>query len=440
MRRIYNWLSSRRLNVILTASAAAYSVLLVIWATMSPPNIVYGIGSSLPFKIVLALYIINNLLCLLQQAKVSIAACRVVVPSMDDVIGRSHFRSSTAFRPSDRALISARQVLVRRGFRVSAEAGSGRFSVVRGRLTPIATILFHAALFLLPLGIIVGSMINVKAQMVLAEGESFRGTAAEYTLVTPKDRVDQLPPIDFRVEKVRPRFWSKTLLFTDLYADIVTPADNPTASHTVRLNVPWKPAIDTYVSLVGLGYAPRYSLEVAGEGVVEDGFVKLTTFPPGARDSFTTSAGNYTIDMAVLPDARKAGGKLVNKTLDLRRPAYDVEVTAGERKVFKGTVLTSEKIELTPSLTLSFPEIRYWGQFRVVRAGGVPFIWLGFWLATIAVIWRAFWYQKRLDILVDDEGRIIAAGKADYYKILNEQRFLDLLELAFDTPFERRVP
>lgn len=425
--------------MILTASAAAYSLLLVIWATMTPLDIVYRIGTSLPFKLVLILYIINNLLCLIQQAKASISACRLEIAPAGEISRRRGFQSVSGVREGRSLLTAAAQRLRRRGWSVLVNAETGCLAAVRGRFTPLATIVFHAALFLLPIGIFFGSILFVQAQLAVAEGESFTGERRAYAQVMPADRKSQLPPVSFRVEEIRPRFWRGKLLFTDLYANIAYPAERPKSRQAVRLNVPWRPALGTYMTLVGIGYAPLYRLEASGKGVVEEGFAKLNTFPPGIRDNFRTSAGDFKVDMAVFPDHRIVGGKLENRTLNLRRPAYHVRVAGpGEAELFQGGAKPDDRIELAPGLFLSFPELRYWGQFRIIWAPGVLFIWAAFWLGAITVAWRAFRYQKRLDVTIDAAGRIVAAGKAEYYKIFNDQWFLELLERLFDMPFERR--
>lgn len=432
---VYNLLSSRRLNIFLAAAAAAYSFLLVIWAAMSPLATVYKIGTNLPFKAVLVLFAVNNVFCMLKQFKISLAAAAVDESLIERARTNPHFVSVGPVDDVEAKLSRLKRALSRRGYRVSFGPGKSLIAV-RGRLAPLGTLVFHAALLFLVVGIIVGAGEAVQARLAVAEGERFVGAPSSYAAVDPPGRRSSIPKLSFKLKKVKPRFWKKQLLFTDLYADISFPAGKPVGRRRVRLNVPWKPRFGVYVSLTGLGYAPRYRLTDPGGRVLEENFVKLTTFPPGSIDKFT-AAGRYHVELIVYPDASRRGDKIFSRSLNLREPLYDVRVTTSEGRLFQGLVGPGETIVLEPGVRLEFPEIRYWGEFRVVRNPGLPFLWLGFLLLTVAAAWRLLWYQKQAAIVACDDGRATAAVKFDYHRVANELKFKEIAERALGVEMTR---
>lgn len=413
-----NLLASKQLNIFLAVAVSTYCLLLTGWSLASPNQAVINIGNSLPFKLVLALFVLNNYFCLLKHLPVSLSACAIDKPPDEKAIKKRHYLSSKPASSETLTRLKAR--LARSGYRIHEDQTPERFTAVRGRYSPLATIVFHAALFTLVIGIILGALFKSEGRAILVEGQSFFGQRRDYVQFTPKSGFNRLAPeFSFKVKKIKPTFWRNELLFTDLYGDISYPAKKPAATKRVRLNVAWKPTIATYVNLVNMGYAPLYELRARGR-LLESGFVKLVTFPPGARDSFRTTLGDLLINVRIWPDHVLGDGRIGTKSPNLRNPAYAVSVAGpGGRKLFKGLMLPGQKVAVDGQ-TLAFPEIRYWGEFRVIRNPGLPIIWLGFWVGSLAVVWRLFFYQRQITFALREDGRLIMTWKFDYEPIANE--------------------
>jgi hypothetical protein len=190
------------------------------------------------------------------------------------------------------------------------------------------------------------------------------------------------PPPNFAVESISPEFWGDALLFTRLEASLVF-ADG--SRKVTRINRPLWKGWWTFLRLSGFGYAPRYELADRTGSVIESSFVKMSVFPPGQRDFFSPEGFPHRIEVAVLPDAVEEGGELVNRSFSLNSPAVRVLLSRGKLVIGEAVLRPGESMEFE-GLRLSFPEIRYWGEFAIVRDPGAPVLFLGFAMALVGLL------------------------------------------------------
>ena len=363
--------------------------------------------------------------------------------------GRHSISKEPLISVSDQSGLDAKEVMLkiasflrRSGYRVGIGEiqGSGEtLFASRGRYASLATLVFHISLFAVAGGILLGALYSTRGSIVMAEGERFTGKQSEYTIFYPKDRYNKrVSAFSFKVDDVQPRFWGRRLLFTDLYADLSYPRAGADKTVRVRLNSPWLVKAGTYVSIINIGYAPRYEIRDSRNQVIEDGFVKLVTFPPGTTDSFKTSLGDLKVVMKVYPDHRVDEKVLTTASMNLKDPAYDVVVSSGKKKVFSGHLLPGESGPLGQGFSLSFPDIRYWGEFRVINNPGLPWLWAGFLIASIVVAWRLFFYRRGISIVIGEKGRLLVKSKFDYFQDLNEVLLSLKLEKLLGIELERK--
>ncbi|KKK56276.1 hypothetical protein LCGC14_3066160, partial [marine sediment metagenome] len=218
---VYDFLASKILNIFLSLATAVYGILLVVWAATSPPDVVYRIGTSLPFKLVLVFFLVNNLLCLIRQFPLSLKACqREEVASMEKIEkGRHSISKEPLISVSDQSGLDAKEVMLkiasflrRSGYRVGIGEiqGSGEtLFASRGRYASLATLVFHISLFAVAGGILLGALYSTRGSIVMAEGERFTGKQSEYTIFYPKDRYNKrVSAFSFKVDDV-PAIWYK---------------------------------------------------------------------------------------------------------------------------------------------------------------------------------------------------------------------------------------
>jgi hypothetical protein len=78
-------------------------------------------------------------------------------------------------------------------------------------------------------------------------------------------------------------------------------------------------------------------------------------------------------------------GNAVTRSLNLVNPAVEVRVLRGRLDLGGGLLRQGEGFEFE-GLTLRFPEIRYWGEFSIVRDPGAPVLFLGYLLALAGLL------------------------------------------------------
>ena len=370
-------LASWRLSIVLMVLTAFYSLFLAIWAMSSPPEVVRNIASLLVFWLVYLLLLVNTAVCFWRR-----------IPALRKQLGTELTQS--ARRPDWSAKADAetgsdgiRGKLRRAGYRPRT-LESGEIVGVRRRWAALGPFLFHGAFFLVAAGFLLTIGSRSEATLRVAVGEEF-SSADEQLVFSSSPRLVAWPtsPIPgFIVDEIRPEFWRDQLLFTVLEADLEF-ADGKKS--TTRINRPLWVGPGTFLRLSGFGYTPRYELSDADGRVVDSAFVKLNVFPPGQRDSISFDAYPHRVFIEVLPDFAVQGGWAVTRTLNLVEPAALVEVYRGKLRLGEAVLRASDGYRFE-GLTLRFPEIRYWGEFSLVRDPGAPVLFTGYLVGLIGLL------------------------------------------------------
>ena len=315
-------LGSWRLSVALMVSAAVWYVLLAFFSAFSPPHVIQSIAVLGMFWALWALIFLSTAVCL--------------------------WRRAGALR---RDLVELR------------------------RWSSLGSYVFHLALFLVAAGFLATIESRQETKIRIAEGEDYGG-GEEQTIesAAPRPLALRAPDIRFRLERIDAKLWGDQLLFTDLAASLVLP-DGGRA--TTRINRPLVLGPATFLRLTGLGYAPRYEILDARGMVIESAFVKMRVFPPGQRDFVLMTRLPFRIYLEVYPDATIEEGQVRTRSLNLANPVFVAKVYRGKLLVASGQLRRGEEL-LVEGLRLRFPEIRYWGDFSIMRDVGAPLIFAGF--------------------------------------------------------------
>ncbi len=271
-------------------------------------------------------------------------------------------------------LPAARILLRRLGYRVLQEDGGGAWGI-RQRWAALGTYLFHGAFFLLAVGFSLTLLGRQETRIRVAEGESY---AALEEQIVSRTAPGLLPSTTshphFELEAIQPVFWRDELLFTDLRADLVREGGR---QQSTWINSPLWLGGTTFLRLAGFGYTPRYELVDRDGLVLDTAFVKLNVFPPGQRDHFSPDEFPHRIYVEILPDLERTPEGPVTASLNLNRPGYRIQVYRG-RVDLGGGLLEAGETFAFEGMSLRFPEVRYWGEFSIVRDPGVPLVMSGF--------------------------------------------------------------
>jgi hypothetical protein len=370
------FLGSWKLSIILMVIAAFYYGLLVVWAALSPPDVVQRIGSLVPFWAVYGLLLVNTGLCLWRR----LPALRRDLRAEPAEIKTPHTgQMETASETDDQG---AEKMLRDLGFSHISEFEGGVWGL-RRRWASLGTYLFHCSFFLLIAAVALTMLIRDEDRIWVAVGEEYLGRPDQILAQSQPGAIRiQQPPLHFAVESITPEFWGDVLLFTRLEAGLVFPDGHRAVT---RINRPLWRGWWTFLRLSGFGYAPRYELANRDGAVLDSAFVKMKVFPPGQRDFFSPNGFPHRAEVEILPNAVPDGDGLVNRGFDLQSPAVDVVISRG-KLVLGGAVLRPGENFEFEGLRLSFPELQYWGEFAVVRDPGAPVLFVAFFIAMAGLV------------------------------------------------------
>jgi hypothetical protein len=371
-------LGSWRLSIVLMVLAALYYALLAIWASSSPPHVVQNIASLAPFSLLYALLLVNTVVCLwsrLDVLKHQLSAR----PSLD------HTPPDWEHRTGPTAGAEAGTRAMRRlGYRPRPTADGGWWGV-RRRWSALGTYLFHGAFLLIAAGFLLSLLTRHEAKVWVAVGEEFSGRPEQFLSQSPPRMASAgLPSGSFRATRITAEFWRDQLLFTQLGAELAMPGRREV---TTRINDPIWWDWSSFLRLSGFGYAPRYEIVDRDGAVLDSAFVKLNVFPPGQRDFFKTGHYPHRFYVEILPDYAEVDGEPITRSLNLVRPAVQLRVLRGKVDLGSATLLAGRGFTFE-GLTLRFPEVRYWGEFSIVRDPGMPVLFGGYLIGLVGLVLR----------------------------------------------------
>lgn len=415
-KRLWDFLGSRDLSVFIFVMGCTYALILVIFAAFIPTPWVNRIATLLPFKILYLLFLINLIICEIKWIPVILRRCKAPnVPETKEELER--YRHKLEIKDLRRKTEDFIKYLRRKGYRLQTQDLSNQSSVsglqssvllyaYKGRFSPFGNVMFHGGFLFLLLGIFVGIFGSSSASVMLMEGEGMEN-----------------PPM--RVEKVTPTYWGERLLFTDLKADVTYPYNGELRSRVVRLSQPLR-LEGARVTIGGVGFSPMYLLRDKDGMELDRGYVRMNIFPPGTLDHFKIPGYPHQIFVSFYPDYEMKDGRLTSRSMNPVNPAYFIRVFRNRVPSYSGILKPGEEAYFE-GLRLSFPEFKYWGQFKIVRNPGFIYIWIAFMLFITGLVWRLLLYRREFAVVQEGEA-LFLYGNSDYYHRLFEDRLRMLAE------------
>lgn len=394
-----------------TALMLAWALLLVVWVVPFhfyglPAERIRAIVADEPFFIaVYAALLLSTVVCIgLRTA--SVVRRALFAPSPES---RPRMGSSVTGLAGPWDAGRAEAALGAAGYR-QVVLGEGWAWGVRRRWGPLGTLLFHGSFILVAASVLLAYYVPAfSGSAVVAEGETFSGTAAEYADIEGSaEGTPAVPAVAFKVDEMRPRFHDDVLLFTQLDAR-VTANGRP---RLVRVGTPWFPSATTMVRLEDFGYALEIE-EAFDPKNVQRSSIKLKAFPSGLVDSFQyddnspNSNDKYVVTVAVYGDYKDRGGKPGVASYNLKKPYVDVTIdrllSNGERRrLVDGRVAATPVSFALPSGPFTIAGVSEWGRFRVTRDPSMPLMLAALLLAVAGLVLRLA--LPRTEALLSDTG------------------------------------
>jgi cytochrome c biogenesis protein len=376
---------------------------------------VYG---SWWFTLSYVLLLVSLASCLVPRTRGLIRNLRQRPQPARDLEGLRHFAAATVPGPPEDALERARRVFRRRWYRVSRANGDDQgLAAEKGLAREVGSLLFHAAFFLLLVGVIYGKGFGFTGQVTVVEGAVFTEAHANYDVPPAEGRFyseDMHRGFQVRVRSFDVRY-RKTGLPRDFVSRVeVLDGGRTQRTAEIRVNRPFEhDGVKLYQS--GYGWAPIIEVRQDGRLLTGGPTVFVTD---GSQDQRRAWRGvvklpslrpQVGLEFRLLPDPQAF--VLGAPMLEARNPFLgftafrgDLRLTAAQN-VFtldkrglqeweEGGIGIGQRAELPDGLEISFPELRQYTQFRVARDPGTGVV-LGAALLVLAGLIPALYSSRR---------------------------------------------
>lgn len=396
-KKIWDLLGSRELSIFIFITIVTYSLISYIFSLLVPQAWFETFQTLLPMATLYIAFFINLLICEIKWLPVVIRRCsRPAPPTLDDL---KRFNGPVELEDLHCAS-SLKRTIGRRFYKVDEydEGGNKIVHAFRGSIAPLGNIVFHLSFFFLLAGIILGLFYRFEGKAFVIEGNSFDGKRESYETLDLSTK-GSLPDINFKLDSVRPEFWGNLLLFTDLKADMtLKDGSKGSAWLSEQLSIG-----GAGISINGLGYAFRYRLKDKDGHELASGLSRANVYMPGSEDRLTIPGYPHKFIVGYYPDARVKDGKVSNVSMNRKNPLIGLRVYRGRLPVFTGLLKEGEEVEFD-SLKISFPEVKYWGDFTILKNPGFKFIWMSFTMMLAGLIWRFVFFRREVVIVDGDAG------------------------------------
>ncbi len=303
--------------------------------------------------------------------------------------------------------------------------------VRKGGLGRWGSVLFHFSFLILLIGALASVWTRSEGSFILTEGQSFRGTPAEFVSRQPA----ALPWYgvgDFEIvlqqfvpQEGQPPTYASKLIFSQ------------EGKEAERLDVRTFQA-GSYAGRTFYqkehGFSPRFLVKTAAGQDLFDGFVALaSSFSDDEvryENVFSIVEGSLKIEGQLFPDAVQKAGQWRSLSPKPNRPVFLARIEQRGVPVFEGPIPLGEALELE-GLQISFTELRYWSGLQMVTDLGVPILYAGFFLGCLGLVLRTlissetFWLKA---VPSAETTSLVLYGAAERDQALFAEKFQVLVD------------
>lgn len=433
LNRIWEFVKSRRLSLYLLP----IFVLALIVGALLPQGSTYVFSSWWFTALTFALFL-NTLFCTFSRTR---AAWKITFRPAPKVSPRfiqdlKNHDEITYEGSLGEAIQLINSVLSSRRYRRTQGSTQEGISVLaeKGRFGIWGSVIFHMSFTVILVGIIISATTNLRGSIGLIEGETFTEQHQNYRTIKEAPLFGQNHQgFQVRLDKIyltldkdgQPTDWSSDLVVLDGGEEV--------KRHHVVANSPLTYKGFVFYQTPRYSFSPLFILRDSDGNVLYNAYVSLSLVEkrrPEFKDSFSIPGTPLKVKVQFYPDAVLVGKQLETKSFIPKKPALDLEVKAGKERVFKGPVWLNQSAEFL-GLRLTFTGFRYWADFLVVRDLGIPIVFAGFWVALFGIVWRFWFTNKNIWVLLtEDAGKIVLniGGKAERHKVLFSREFTAIVE------------
>jgi hypothetical protein len=222
-------------------------------------------------------------------------------------------------------------------------------------------------------GILLSSLTRFEGTMVLAEGQAFGRNGVGYLDGSVRAaRFADAPSIEIDMLGVAPVLRTDGMSARDVKAQIGYTDRVSGARKTMTVHRAIPAYVDgMFLQVREFGYSPRYRIWEPGGTMIDEAYVLLKVFPPGAEDSFSLPTSPYTFSVRYDPAGALAGEGAPAAGGGNPGPVYILRITR-----IMDLVLPSQPLALGAQAffeqgSIAFVDTAVWAELTVVKDRGL---------------------------------------------------------------------
>lgn len=386
-----------------------------------PFNTIRGIAMEWPFRVVFLGLALSSALFFLRTAS-SLFSRKAPIDSLAAPVAPLTLALTLPPEKAQALEAGLRQKLRRRGYRIRVHE-NGFYAVVGGK-SLWGALIFHLLFLALASAWWVDSSDTFYGEVVLTEGQSFRGSKDEY------ERLQQgrgpLPELSFKLENIQAEFWDGNFLFTALDAQIAWPANTLRNVQTLTINDPL--FVDGYtVALRGFGFAPEFMVHDAEGRTVFRSFANLSILPSGLWDTLRLGELPYECAVQIFPDhAFTKEGTPFTRTHKMNNPLFHIRIrdlrSKDVKEVFADFVKPGETIAFD-NYEMHISGLRSFGHFRLQSSRSFFIVCAAFTLALAGLAFRFGRNTRALSLTRSASGAVTLGTDSRWFPLSHSREW-----------------
>ncbi|HWI54454.1 MAG TPA: cytochrome c biogenesis protein ResB [Desulfobacteria bacterium] len=421
--RSVRFLTSRKLAVYILAAVA-----LIAAATQIPFFLEKGIDkivlSSWWFNGLLLLQVLNTLVCTLFRME-KIERKPGGIPAELVKYHPNYCRVET--QNANNLLYFVKDHLSRKRYKIY-DLHHERFLAYKGNSYYWGSILFHISFLIIVIGLILNNFFGfhgnliVAARQIVNEDHVFYQNIKEGVMFGEQHQHFQIGLEDINVS-FDPGKNPASVLEAKVW--LMESHRRLVANETVKPNQPVRYK-GRRILLTGFGYSPYFTLEHRGKEIFQQHINLMTTSGKSNqlefKDTFTIPNSQIKVQVRLFPHATfAANGKLTTVTNNLELPAVEIRVTQRGKVLYAGNAFMGQTMKLSNGMKLNFQGVKRYGWFDVAYNPGVYFVYGGFILCLLGLIFALFVTPRRIWVSTSGNGLEVAGCSKRYQQLFREE-------------------
>jgi cytochrome c biogenesis protein ResB len=368
----------------------------------------------------LGLFFINLLVVTLNRVPIILKRAHMTgdKPSFTfEDIKRGSFHTISPVKKNIDPFQGAARFFKKKKWRVIKGTKENTCTAIKNRFSPIGFLLFHFSFLLCLIGGLLIAYTRFSGELVLTEGQEFKGDITQFKSIGREPKIfKELPPLALMVDNVVP-YYEKNVP-TELLVQLKISYKEDMWSEEVRVN---EPVHRGPISILAqsLGVSPLFIVKGPGGRELDGAYVSLNVLQ-GEEDAFRFEKDqSIKFNVKFYPDYIVEDGVEKTKSIELKNPVMHLTIEKDGEVINEGTISQGEYISLGSHTSIGFKEIRYWAEFIIVREYGKTPLMAGFLFASVGLIMRLVFYQRRIRLAIEyEDGKSILYmdGRSEYFQ------------------------